>query len=50
MIIALIISIALNVIFLLTSQDCNNCAFLHILKEKDKKIEVLEDFIKGATK
>ena len=50
MIIALIISISLNVILLISSQDCNDCALLHILKEKDKKIEMLEDFIKGVNK
>ena len=45
MIIALILSIALNLILLISSQDCNNCALLHIIKEKDKKIEMLEDYI-----
>lgn len=48
--IALIISIFLNVILLITSQDCRNCVAFQMIREKDEKIEMLENFIKGKTK
>lgn len=44
--IALIISIFLNII-LLTSQDCRNCVVFRMITEKEEKIKMLENFIKG---
>lgn len=50
MIIALIISLFINFIFLVTSQDCSNCVVFRMVQEKNEKIKMLEDIIKGVNK
>lgn len=50
MIIALIISLFINFIFLVTSLDCSTCVAFRMIQEKNEKIKMLEDLIKGINK